>query len=67
MISAYNRSKAQWGMRRAKKKWMAAFENSVNQLWPEHAGKIDWNDATHMFNRGLVHFIAAAKYVEAHR
>jgi len=51
----------------AKRRWMAAFENSVNQLWPEHRGKICWDDAIHMRNAGMVHFVAAAKYVEAHK
>jgi len=45
--------------------WMREFEIEVNSLWPEHAGKVDWNDAIYMWGIGYDTKESAAKYVAA--
>lgn len=48
--------------------WMGEFERKVNELWPEHAGKIDWSDPEYVFwctPTSATH--AAIDYVVNHR
>ena len=50
-----------------KAKWMLVFENEVYTLWPEHRGKIDWNDPLYLFTIDWTPFAAATHYVKAHK
>lgn len=44
--------------------WMQAFEEKVLTQDSKHAGKIDWNTATHLYNIGKTSQEAADQYVE---
>lgn len=46
----------------AKKKWMSDFEGHVTTKSPEHSGKIDWDTATHLHNKGKTPEEAAHTY-----
>lgn len=46
----------------AKKNWMADFERHVTFQAPEHSGKIDWDTATHLHNKGKTPEEAAHTY-----
>lgn len=37
---------------RVKRRWLAAFERQVIEACPQQAGRIDWDTAIFMFNRG---------------
>lgn len=47
-----------------KAKWMSDFENHVTSQDSKHAGKIDWNSATHFHNTGKDAKDAADLYVK---
>ena len=50
-----------------RQKWMAAFEDGVIALAPQHRGKIEWASATFMFNQGMTPTDAATRYVANRR
>ena len=50
---------------RLRASWMGLFEQAVISKRPDLAGKIDWDTATFMFNRGDYASDAAFKYVES--
>lgn len=47
-----------------RQRWMRLFEELVLDGAPQHAGKIDWNEATHFFNIGLDPMNAALRFVQ---
>jgi hypothetical protein len=47
--------------------WMARFSDAVVALAPQHAGRIVWADATHLFNSGYTPGHAAERYVAAQK
>lgn len=44
--------------------WMGNFENHVVKSNPQHAGKINWDSAHHLYNTGHTEQDAAKKYLE---
>lgn len=46
-----------------KQRWLQKFEDEVIRLIPGHAGKINWDAATHFFNQRESVTTAAERYV----
>jgi len=45
--------------------WLVAFDELVHAKAPEHSGRIEWADATHLYNSGYSPAEAADRYIAA--